>query len=105
MKYKLKTSRGKRPVVEVEFEEERYSLLGEMLLAERGLLTELIDVLDEVHKSKETEVKTFSGNAFTVYIEGENVKITNDINGEETEASAAELRKLTKAYKKHYDKL
>lgn len=105
MKYKFKTVRGKRPLVEVEFEEERYELLGEMLIAERGLLGELTEVLDSVHKSRETETATFSGNAFSVYIEGKTAKITNDINCEEAEAPTEDLRKLTKAYKKHYDKL
>lgn len=105
MKYKIKTVRGKHPIVEVEFEEERYALIGEMLLAERGLLGELIKVLDKAHKSKETEAESFSGNAFTVYIYGESAKITNDLNGEETEAPTEALRKLTKAYKKQYDKL
>lgn len=105
MKYKVKTVRNKRPVVEVVFEDAKYSLAGELLLAERPFLGKLIEQLDSVLHRADTPVGSFSGNAFTVYITPEATKITNDINGEETEAPTKDLWKLTKAYKKQYDRI
>ena len=104
MKYKVRTVRGKRPYVQVDFEDEKYNLVGEMLLAERGLLNELIRSLDSVLDGGE-ESGSFAGNAFSVSITRETANITNDINGEETLAPSKELRKLTKVYQKQYVKL
>lgn len=103
MKYKVKTIRGKHPRVEVFFEDEKYALAGEMLLSERPFLNDIITALEGVIRSGDAE--SFSGNAFTVYITHETTKITNDVNGEETETVTGDLLKLTKAYQKQYGRI
>lgn len=105
MKYKVRTVRGKHPLVEVVFEDEQYALAGELLLAERSFLKEMIVALDKVLHSGGAAADTFSGNAFSLGITCETTKITNDITSEEAELPTADLLKMTKAYKKQYDKL
>ena len=105
MKYKIITTRGARPLVEVQFEDKRFSLVGEMLLAERGFLPQMRALLEKVLKSADTENETFAGNAFSLFITGDFSKITNDITGTETEAPTADLKKLVRTYQRHYDKL
>lgn len=104
MKYTFITTQGKRPLIEVMFAEEKYKLIGEMLLAERSFLPQLLEALDRVLKKREANGQ-FAGNAFSLFITGETTKITNDINGEETEAPTKELCKLIKRYQKQYAKL
>ena len=104
MKYTFKTTRGKRQLLEVVFADEKYMLIGEMLLAERSFLPQMTEALDSVLKQGEGNGQ-FAGNAFSLFITKETTKITNDINGEETEASTKELCKLTKRYQKQYAKL
>lgn len=103
MKYKVKTIRGKHPRVEVFFEDNSYTPVGEMLLAERPFLNEIIKVLEGVIKNGNAE--SFSGNAFTVYTTHETTKITNDLSGEEAETGTGDLLKLTKAYQKQYGRI
>jgi hypothetical protein len=105
MKYKFVTTDTPRPLTTVVFEDEKYSLLGEMLVAERGLLSGMLDELDNVLRKKNVQNAEFSGNAFTLYITDATTNITDDISGGETEAHTKELRRLVKAYKKHNDKL
>ena len=104
MKYKVKTVRGKRPFVEVVFEEERYALAGELLLAERSFLDGIIQTLGSVKDGTEAAA-TFSGNAFTLSVTPETTKITNDINSREAEAPTGELLWLAVKYKRQYDKI
>lgn len=105
MKYKVRTTRGKRPMVEVLFEDEQFTLVGEMLLAERSFLSEMLKAVEGVLDNAETDAESFSGNAFTMFVTNETTKITNDINGEETEAPTKDLKKLIKVYQKQYGKL
>ncbi len=105
MKYKVKTVRGKHPRVEVVFEDETYALAGELMLAERPFLSELIKQLDRVLHNTDAPTGNFSGNAFSVYITPETCKITNDINGEEIQAPTKDVWKLTKAYQKQHDRI
>lgn len=105
MKFKVKTTRGKRPLVEVEFEEHKYALAGELLLAERPFLGEIIKALNKTLGDENSAAESFSGNAFTIYITRETTKISNDINGEEVQTPTKDLLKLTKAYQKQYGKL
>ena len=104
MKYKVRTIRGRHPLVEVVFEEEQYALAGELLLAERPFLGDIIKALESVLLTG-AAAETFSGNAFTVYIGSEASRIANDINGGETEVPTKALLKMTKAYKKQYDRI
>lgn len=104
MKYKMKVTQGKHPVTEVIFEEEKYQLVGEMLLAERSFLPQMLDALENILKKGEAS-ESFAGNAFSMFITSETTKIANDINGEETEAPTKELNKLIKRYQKQNAKL
>ena len=104
MKYKVKTTRGKHPRVEVVFEKEKDALAGELLLAERPFLGDIVQTLGDVCGGREA-AGNFSGNAFTISVTPENTKITNDINSEETEVPTKELFKLAKAYQKQYDRI
>lgn len=104
LKYKIKTTHDRHPIATVEFEDEKYNLAGELLLAERSTLAQLLEALDGVLKTGGA-ADSFSGNAFTVYITKETTKITNDINGEEAEIATADLRKLTKTYKRQNDRI
>lgn len=104
MKCKVKTIRGKHPKVEVVFEKEKYALAGELLLAERPFLGDIIQTLADVSGGQEA-AGIFSGNAFTISVTPENTKITNDINSEEIEVPTKDLLKLAKAYQKQYDRI
>ncbi|MBQ1382124.1 MAG: hypothetical protein II629_02745 [Ruminococcus sp.] len=104
MKCKVKTIRGKHPRVEVVFEKEKYALAGELLLAERPFLGEIIKTLGSVGSGQEA-AGNFSGNAFSVWVTPESTKIANDINGEEIEVPTKDLLKLAKAYQKQYDRI
>ena len=105
MKYKIITTRGARPLVEVQFEDKRFSLVGEMLLAERGCLPQMRASLEKVLKSADTENETFAGNAFSLFITKETTKLSNDINGEEAEAPTKELSRLIKVYQRQYARI
>ena len=105
MKYKIRTVNSRRKFPEVVFEDEKYSLIGEMLLAERAFLPQILDVLDSVLKNAEADNAAFAGNAFSLFITGDFSKITNDITGTETEAPTADLKKLVRTYQRHYDRI
>ncbi len=105
MKYKVRTIRGKHPAVEVQFEDAQYALAGEMLLAERAFLGEMLKTIDSVLEHETPGAESFSGNAFNMFVTAETTKITNEINGEETEAPTGDLKKLIKVYQKQYGKL
>ena len=104
MKYTFKTTRGKRQLLEVVFADEKYMLIGEMLLAERSFLPQMLEALENILKKGEAS-ESFAGNAFSMFITSETTKIANDINGEETEAPTKELNKLIKRYQKQNAKL
>ena len=75
-----------------------------MLLAERSFLPALLEAFESV-LSGEEESAEFSGNAFTAFITKETTKVTNDINGDEAELPTADLKKLTKVYKRKNDRI
>ncbi len=104
MKYTVRTTRGRHRLVEVEFEDKRYGLIGEMLLAERPFLNQIISALDKALECGETN-EAFAGNAFSIEANSETAIITNDINDSKAEAPTKELKKLVKAYKNQYDKI
>ena len=104
IEYKITTTHGKRPIAEVIFKDERYNPAGEMLLAERSFLPALLEAFESVLSGKE-ESAEFSGNAFTAFITKETTKVTNDINGDEAELPTADLKKLTKVYKRKNDRI
>ena len=48
MKYKVRTIRGRHQYVQVDFEDEKYNLVGEMLMAEKSFLQQIIKMLESV---------------------------------------------------------
>ena len=104
MKYTVRTTRGKQRLVEVEFKDERYCLIGEMLLAERGLLQNLLDTVNSVLKDGEP-CASFAGNAFSAYITPDTVKISNEITVAATELPTADFKKLIKEYKRKNERI
>ena len=93
MNYEIKITEHKRPLPYVVFEDEKYDLLGEFLLAERSILKEIAALLE----SKESG--TLSGNAFTLTVEGKDAVITNDITDKTLSVPTEELRQLTEDYR------
>ncbi len=100
LKYKIAPAGKKRRLPEVVFEDSYYSLFAELLLAERSFLDKIVEAFESGEENP-----SFSGNAFSIFITPENTKVTNDINGEEIEAPTRDLKRITKAYKKQYDKV
>ena len=93
MKYKVKTLRGKRALVTVEFEEERFALAGELMLAERPFLRQII---------RELENTRANGNHGSF---AEQTAIENEVNGASVTVPTDDLLKLAKAYQKQYESL
>ena len=91
MKYRIEWSGQDYPVPVVLFEEARYALAGEFLLAEaRSFGPEIAAAL--------AAPGTFAGNAFRLEIGPERTCVINDITGRECEVSTAEMRTLTADY-------
>ena len=62
IKYEIKATQGKHPVPTVIFENEKYSLLNEFLLAERSFRRELLSLVNEVDLNM-SDSESFTGNA------------------------------------------
>lgn len=97
MKYEIKLSAHKRPVPYVVFEDEAYRLLGEFLLAERSFRRELLSITNDVDLGFSQE-ESFSGNAFTLEINQNTCKITNDSDGRELEVDTADFKEVLLDY-------
>ena len=63
MNYEIKITEHKRPLPYVVFEDEKYDLLGEFLLAERSFRRDILAVANDDAGSEESA--DFSGNAFS----------------------------------------
>ena len=104
LKYKITTTHGKHPIAEVKSDDERCVIAGEMLLAERGLLQNLLDAVNSVLKDGK-DCESFAGNAFSAFITRDTTKISNDINGADTEITTTDFKKLIKEYKRKNERL
>ena len=80
MKYEIKISEQKRPFPYVVFEDEKYNLLGEFLLAERSFRREILSATNEVDLGM-SESESFTGNVFTLEITKDVCKIINNSYG------------------------
>ena len=97
IKYEIKLTQNQRPVPVVVFEDEKYSLLNEFLLAERSFRREVLSAVNNVDLGM-AESESFSGNAFTLVIDGENCKIINDTDDRVLEVPTAEFKKILLEY-------
>lgn len=104
LKYKITTTHGKHPIAEVKSDDERCVIAGEMLLAERGLLQNLLDAVNSVLKDGK-DCESFAGNTFSAFITRDTTKISNDINGADTEIPTTDFKKLIKEYKRKNERL
>ena len=97
MNYEIKITEHKRPVPYVVFEDESYSLLGEFLLAERSFRREILSVTNDVDLGM-SESERFTGNAFTLEINKDTCKITNDNDDRELEIGTGDFKTVLLDY-------
>ena len=97
MNYEIKITEHKHPVPYVVFEDEKFDLLGEFLLTERSFRREILSLTNEVDLGS-SESESFSGNAFTLEINKETCKITNDSDDRELEVAAKAFKAILLDY-------
>lgn len=96
MDYEIKITDHEHPVPYVVFEDKSRDLLGEFLLAERSFRREILSITNEVdHGMSESE--SFSGNVFSLEINKDTCKITD--NGDrELEVPTKEFKAILLEY-------
>ena len=97
MNYEIKITERKHPVPYVVFEDKKYDLLGEFLLAERSFRREILSVTNDVDLGMSGS-ESFTGNAFTLEISKDTCKITNDNDDRELEVTIKELKAVLLDY-------
>ena len=97
MNYEIKITEHKHPVPYVVFEDEKYDLLGEFLLAERSFRREILALTNEVDLGS-SEAEIFTGNAFSLKLTKDTCTITNDGDGRELEVSTGEFKAVLLDY-------
>ena len=97
MNYKIKITEHKHPVPYVVFEDKKYDLLGEFLLAERSFRRDILSITNDVDFGM-SETESFTGNAFTLEINKDICKITNDSDNRELEVSAEDFKAVLLEY-------
>lgn len=97
MNYEIKITEHKHPVPYVVFEDESYDLLGEFLLAERSFRREILSMTNDVDLGM-SESECFSGNAFTLEINKDTCKITNDNDSRELEVTIKDFKAVLLDY-------
>ena len=97
MNYEIKITEHKRPGPYVVFEDESYSLLGEFLLAERSFRREILSVTNDVDLGM-SESERFTGNAFSLEINKDTCKITNDNDDRELEIGTGDFKTVLLDY-------
>lgn len=97
MKYEIKITEHKRPVPYVVFEDNKYDLLGEFLLAERSFRRDILSVTNDVDLGM-SESESFTGNAFTLEINKDTCKITNDSDDRELEVGTGDFKAVLLDY-------
>ena len=97
MNYEIKITEHKRPVPYVVLEDESYSLLGEFLLAERSFRREILSVTNNVDLGM-SESERFTGNAFSLEINKDTCKITNDNDDRELEIGTGDFKTVLLDY-------
>lgn len=79
IKYKINYTKGEHPTAVAEFEDEKYNLLGEFLLAERSFRREILGTVNEVDLGMSYK-EYFSGNVFTLKVTPKTCEIINDLD-------------------------
>ncbi len=97
MKYEIKITEQKHPVPYVVFEDEKFDLLGEFLLAERSFRREILSATNDVDLGM-SESESFTGNAFSLEISKDNCKITNDGDGRELTVGTEDFKAVLLDY-------
>ena len=97
MNYEIKITEHKHPVPYVVFEDKSYDLLGEFLLAERSFRREILSLTNDVDLGM-SESECFSGNAFTLEINKDTCKITNDNDSRELEVTIKDFKAVLLDY-------
>ena len=93
MNYEIKITEHNRPLPYVVFEDEKYDLLGEFLLAERSFRRDILAAANDDAGSAD-----FSGNAFSLEINRDTCRITNDLDGRELELPTSEFKAVLLDY-------
>lgn len=97
MNYKIKITEHKHPVPYVVFEDKKYDLLGEFLLAERSFRQDILSITNDVDFGM-SESESFTGNAFTLEINKDICKVTNDSDNRELEVSTEDFKAVLLEY-------
>jgi hypothetical protein len=97
MNYEIKITEHKHPVPYVVFEDKSYDLLGEFLLAERSFRREILSLTNDVDLGI-SESECFTGNAFTLEINKDTCKITNDNDSRELEVTIKDFKAVLLDY-------
>ena len=97
MNHEIKITDHKHPVPYVVFEDKSYDLLGEFLLAERSFRREILSLTNDVDLGM-SESECFTGNAFTLEINKDTCKITNDNDSRELEVTIKDFKAVLLDY-------
>lgn len=97
MNYEIKITEHKHPVPYVVFEDKSYDLLGEFLLAERSFRREILSLTNDVDLGM-SESECFTGNAFTLEINKDTCRITNDNDSRELEVTIKDFKAVLLDY-------
>ena len=97
MNYEIKITKHKHPVPYVVFEDEAYSLLGEFLLAERSFRREILSITNNADLGF-SESESFTGNVFSLDINKDACKITNDSDGRELKVTTRDFKAVLLDY-------
>ena len=79
IKYKIKYIEGDHPLAAVEFEDEKYKMLGEFMLAERSFRRDILGIVNEVDLGLSYK-EYFSGNVYTLMVTPESCVLTNNLD-------------------------
>jgi hypothetical protein len=97
MNYEIKITKHKHPVPYVVFEDEAYNLLGEFLLAERSFRREILSITNNADLGF-SESESFTGNVFSLDINKDACKITNDSDGRELKVATRDFKAVLLDY-------
>ena len=97
--YTIRISQGKKAIPVMETSDPKYQLAGELFLAERSFLKELISFAEDDSESE------FNGNAFSVRKEADSVLIENTVTEEEIKLVQSDFLDLLNAYYFEYKRI
>ena len=88
---------GQAPYARSDFEDKSFDLLGEFLTAEKSFRREILSTVNEVDLDMSGS-DSFTGNAFTLDVNKDVCKITNDIDDRELEVPTEDFKKILLEY-------